>query len=165
MVKHWIFVTSPENYKVCEKYGVFGVDERYRTTCSQHVSAGDMVFFYITSPKRVFIGPWVVKSPCKHNPNHVAVKEWKSPERRQVKYVYIIDIEKYGEIGECRLNKVIKDLLFITNKRLEPSGGYTDHFQFSIISIRVEDFCRLLNCVIAEAKSEQESTKSLLFLC
>ncbi|MEM4440175.1 MAG: hypothetical protein QW764_02235 [Desulfurococcaceae archaeon] len=164
MIKHWIFVTIPENYKVCEKYGVFGVDKRYEITCSKHISAGDMVFFYITSPKRVFIGPWVVKGPCKFNPNHVAVKEWKSP-KSQVKYEYIIDIEKYGEIGECELNEVYEDLLFVTNKLCKPSGGYTDHFQFSIISIRVEDFCRLLNCVIAKTKSEQESTKSLSLLC
>ncbi|MEM1698174.1 MAG: EVE domain-containing protein [Thermofilaceae archaeon] len=77
LVKYWVFVTSPENYTVCKKCGVYGVDNRYRTTCSKHISAGDMFFFYITSPKRVFFGPWVVKSPCKHDPNHVAVKEWR----------------------------------------------------------------------------------------
>ena len=46
-MKHWIFSTSLSNYRVCEKYNVFGVDERYKITAQNHVNPDDLIFFYI----------------------------------------------------------------------------------------------------------------------
>lgn len=150
MPKHWIFVTSPQNYRVCVKYGAYGVDERYRVTAQEHLELGDLVFFYVTDEK-VFKGPWRIKDKGKYQPDHPAVKEWKPPGKQSnIKYVYIIPIEPLDQIKECPLEKVFDKLLFITNKRRGKRGGYSDHFQFSIISIREEDY----NTILANTSSK-----------
>ena len=154
-MKHWIFSSSLSNYKICLKYKVYGVDERYRITAQNHLSPGDLVFFYIKKTDQgkqvlkepIFTGPWKIKSPATYNPNHPAVKEWNPPNT----YLYIIPIEPLNEINVCELSKVFNKLLFITNRK-KSSGGYSDHFQFSIISIREEDYNTILNCITKRTK-------------
>jgi len=43
-------------------------------------------------------------------------------------------------IGAVNVDHVFNDLLFITNKAKAGGGGWQDHVQFSIISIREEDY-------------------------
>lgn len=144
-VKHWVFITSPENYRICEKFNVFGVDERYMVTCLHHISPGDLAFFYVTG-EQVFKGPWKVSRGCTHDPNHPAVSEWRKG-RQDRNYEYVIPLERCADFGTCDLWLVFDRLLFITN-RLKKKGRvkWSDQFQFSIISIREEDFHTLLEC-------------------
>jgi len=138
--KKWIFVTSPENFEVCCRYNVFGVDERYEVTATKNISEGDEVFFYITR-KRVFKGPWKVKKKGEYQYNHPAVIEWKPPN----KYFIVIELERSSQLISIPLTDELRDkLLFITNKK-KGSGGYSDSFQFSIISIRDEDYKTILS--------------------
>ena len=140
-MKHWIFSTSLSNYKICEKYNVFGVDERYRITAQNHINPGDLMFFYVKKSEQkkqvlkesIFIGPWRIRRAGTYDPNHPAVKEWSPPDT----YVYIISIEP--------IKLKVNELLFLTNrKRKGRGGGYSDHFQFSVISIREEDYNTIL---------------------
>jgi len=90
--RKWIFVTSPNNLKICLRYKVFGVDERYEITATRHISEGDEFFFYVKE-KQVFCGPWRVKKKGTYIPNHPAVREWSPPD----KYVIVIEIEPEEE--------------------------------------------------------------------
>jgi len=132
-------VTSPENYNICFKYRVYGVDERYKVTVEKHLEPGDMVIFYIKE-KKVFRGPWRVVNKGTYNPKHEAVNKWKP----SGKFIYVIPIEPANNLGECSLTNIFNDLLFLTNRK-KGKGGYSDHFQFSIISIREEDFNTIIN--------------------
>ncbi len=141
MVKHWIFVTKPKKYGVCSKYKVFGVDERYSITVLNHLEPGDLVFFYINK-YRIFEGPWKIVEMGIYDPLHKAVKEWEP----QNKYVYLIRLDyALDKIITCPLERVFDKLLFLTNRK-RGKGGYSGHFQFSIISIREEDYKTILTC-------------------
>lgn len=48
--------------------------------------------------------------------------------------------------GRVSIDKVFDKLLFITN-RGKGKGGESDHFQFSIISIRDKDFTLIYNSI------------------
>ena len=139
MSKKWIFVTTPENLRICLKYNVFGVDERYEITATEHISPGDYIFFY-TTRKMEFIGPFRIKQAGKYMENHPAIKEWKPKD----KYKIIIQLDRPQEITTTNLETVFNKLLFITNRGRGP-GGRSDHFQSSIISIREEDYKTILN--------------------
>ena len=150
IIMHWIFTTSPQNLVTCLRYCVFGVDnEKYGITAKNLVKPGDLLIFYVKSLgsgitnapskcQRVFLGPYRVRSGGSENPNHPAVSEW-DPRNR---YGIIIEIEKPNDIniGAVSINPILNDLYFITNKARSGHGGWQDHVQFSIISIREEDY-------------------------
>ncbi|MFP3280576.1 MAG: hypothetical protein RXO76_05895 [Vulcanisaeta sp.] len=80
----------------------------------------------------------MIKSPGTPNPKHSAVSEWDPAG----KFTVIIEFGKVPNdpIGAVNLDDVSNDLLFITNKAKTGRGGRQDHVQFSIISIREEDY-------------------------
>ncbi len=134
--RKWLFITSPRNFDVCLKYSVFGVDERYEVTATQLLSVGDKVFFYVTR-RRVFIGPWEIVQRGRYEEKHPAVHEWIPPG----KYRVIIRLKRLlDKLLEVPITSVFNELLFITNRK-----EYSDHFQFSIVSIRDEDYDLLYN--------------------
>ncbi len=90
-----------------------------------------------------FIGPFIVKSQGSNNPNHPAVNQW-TP---QGKFTVIIEFNHIANepVGAIHVYKVRNNLLFITNKARTGRGGWQDHMQFSIISIREEDYEQLMS--------------------
>ena len=48
-------------------------------------------------------------------------------------------------VGVVPVDKVLNNLLFITNKARTGRGGWQDHMQFSVISIREEDYEQLMS--------------------
>ncbi|MGC8543521.1 MAG: EVE domain-containing protein [Vulcanisaeta sp.] len=149
-VRHWVFTTSPQNLVTCLRHCVFGVDNaKYGITATRLVRPGDLVLFYVRSLRkggtpgapskcqRVFLGPYRVKNSGALNPNHPAVNQWSPPGQYQV----LIEIEKTTDkIGAVDVNALLNVLYFITNKARSGRGGWQDHMQFSIISIRGEDY-------------------------
>lgn len=140
----WIFVTSPKNAEVCFKYRVYGVSEdKYGYTALNHVKKGDLVFFYVTRC-RVFIGPWRVVDTPRIRPEHPAVREWRVHSKERAGYSVIVELDRCDSVVLTLGDTVLRELLFVTNKKGLDSGdvrgGWTDHFQFSIISIRDEDY-------------------------
>lgn len=63
-------------------------------------------------------------------------------------YDVIVELETEEQIYFVESKNVLDKLLFITNRQGlrggNARGGWTDHFQFSIISIRDEDFITLI---------------------
>jgi len=57
-------------------------------------------------------------------------------------FTVIIEFDKApnNPVGAVNVDHVFNDLLFITNKAKAGGGGWQDHVQFSIISIREEDY-------------------------
>jgi hypothetical protein len=153
-VRHWVFVTTPDNLVVCLKHGVFGVDpSKYGIAAQSLVRVDDLFFFYVRSQRGqktslqdcglTFIGPFIVKSQGSNNPNHPAVNQW-TP---QGKFTVIIEFKYVTNepVGVVPVDKVLNNLLFITNKARTGRGGWQDHMQFSIISIREEDYEQLMS--------------------
>ncbi|GAB6947746.1 hypothetical protein JCM16161A_18760 [Vulcanisaeta sp. JCM 16161] len=133
---------------------MFGVDnEKYGITTRKLVKPGDFVIFYVRSLRtsivntpskcqRVFLGPYRVRSSGILSPNHPAVNEWNSKNKFNV----VMEIGKGSDvIGAVDVNELLNDLLFITNKARTGRGGWQDHMQFSIISIREEDYGTIIN--------------------
>ncbi len=48
--RHWIVITTPENYKICLASGLWGVNRQTRTI--QDVRRGDIITFYIAGAKQ-----------------------------------------------------------------------------------------------------------------
>ena len=125
MVRHWVFVTTPDNLVVCLKHDVFGVDpSKYGITTQSLVRADDLFFFYVRSQRGkktslrgcglTFIGPFIVKSQGSNNPNHPAVNQW-TP---QGKFTVIIEFNHIANepVGAIHVYKVRNNLLFITKR-------------------------------------------------
>ncbi len=153
---HWVFTTSPQNLITCLRYCVFGVDdEKYGITAGGDlVKPGDLMIFYVRSLRvrivnapnkcqRVFLGPYRVRSSGLLRPDHPAVNEW-NPKN---KFNILIGIEKLNDIyiGAVGIDLVLNNPYFITNKARSGRGGWQDHMQFSIISIREEDYRAIIN--------------------
>jgi hypothetical protein len=47
-MRHWLLVTRPWNWRICETQGLFGLDDRYRTTLTRFVVPGDLTAIYVT---------------------------------------------------------------------------------------------------------------------
>lgn len=60
VVNYWIFVTSPENWKVTKEKNVLGYAERYTTTLSR-VHKGDKCLLYITGESAID-GEYIIDS-------------------------------------------------------------------------------------------------------
>ncbi len=53
MVRHWVFVTTPDNLVVCLKHGVFGVDpSKYGIAAQSLIRVDDLFFFLREVTKR-----------------------------------------------------------------------------------------------------------------
>jgi hypothetical protein len=46
-MRHWLFVTRPWNLRICESTGLFGLDNRYRTTAQRYIRPGDLAAVYV----------------------------------------------------------------------------------------------------------------------
>ncbi|MEM2550385.1 MAG: hypothetical protein QW689_08260, partial [Nitrososphaerota archaeon] len=62
MRRYWCISTSPENWEICKKYGIWGMDERYYVTLEKFLSDGYLAFVYVHVGKFVavikFVGSW-----------------------------------------------------------------------------------------------------------
>jgi len=47
-MRHWLLVTRPWNWQICQAKSLFGLDDRYRTTLLRFVSPGDLAAVYVT---------------------------------------------------------------------------------------------------------------------
>lgn len=108
------------------------MDERWKIAATKIISSGDHALFY---REKKFKGPWLIEEPGEYTPDHPAVKEL----RPSNVYKYIIPIRLVDKEMIRSIDKVFDKLLFLTNKK-RGRGGFSDHFQLSIISIRKEDY-------------------------
>jgi len=131
-MRYWVCVTSPDNWKICRSELKWGVEEEYLQTMKRLKKGEDMLIFYVSGDQE-FKGVFNV---AERGYYYDATPNWK--DKRGRLFPHRIKIEPIFEasvsIGAC-----FNDLLFITNRK-KGSGGWSDHFQFSMISIRQEDY-------------------------
>jgi hypothetical protein len=99
----------------------------------------------------LLLGPYIIISSGHRNPQHPAVREWAST--KGAKFDTIIEFkslenEDVGVRVRVFDQRLLNKLLFITNKARTGGGGWQDHLQFSIVSIREEDY----NTIISELR-------------
>ena len=62
MKRYWCISTSAENWDICKKYSVWGMDARYYVTLKKFLKEGDQAVVYIHGGKFVgvieFVGNW-----------------------------------------------------------------------------------------------------------
>jgi len=68
-MNYWIFVTSPENWKVTKEKNVLGYSERYSNTLSR-VHKGDKCLLYITGESAID-GKYVIDSEVYHDATRI----------------------------------------------------------------------------------------------
>ena len=124
---YWIFITSPENYKICVQEGLWGVQRTTRMI--KEVQPGDLVFFYIKDEKK-FAGPFVVTSKVFED------RTWVWPDKE---YPLRVTIRPYETYIEVPAGKIAPKLSFV--KRKDKWGS---HFQGEMRRITREDFKKIL---------------------
>ncbi|MEM3407071.1 MAG: EVE domain-containing protein [Candidatus Aenigmatarchaeota archaeon] len=126
---YWIVVTSPENFKICLKNGLWGVNRQIQTI--KRVKKGDILTFYIKD-WRQFKGIYYVDSD---HPYYDETRVW--PDKL---YPWRIRIRPVSQSGSIKANNIIKDLEFITNQ--SNWGAYS---QREMIKISYNDFQRIIS--------------------
>jgi len=108
-----------------------------------------LFFFYVRSARTGaskcelgFIGPYMVMGHYVSSPNNSTVNARKP----SGKFAVIIGFKNGNHsVGFVPMDSAFNALSFITNKARTGRGGWQDHVQFSIISIREEDYNTLLS--------------------
>ncbi len=96
----------------------------------------------------LLLGPYMIISSGYRNPQHPAVNEWESPKPGM--FDTIIEFKSLDNVGVRVFDQqLLNKLLFLTNKARTGKGGWQDHLQFSIVSIRDEDY----DTIIRELKA------------
>ena len=107
---YWIFITSPENYRICVQEGLWGV--QYATKMIKKTKPGDLAFFYIKREEK-FAGPFIITS----EPFEDHTQTWPDKE-----YPIRINIKPYKTHIEIPAKLAVPKLDFI--KRKEIWGAY-----------------------------------------
>lgn len=146
MKRYWCISTSPENWKICEKNNVWGMDARYFITLKKFVRAGDQAVVYTHGGKFVavveFIGHWLyseedigwTKGKRKFLfPYRIKLKIlYKAKNPPQISYSTIESENKAQWVNP----NFIDDITFIADK----GKTWNQYLQVSIIKITEEDF-------------------------
>jgi len=104
--KYWILITSEQNYEICVREGLWGVE--YAKRMIREMKPGDLVVFYIKG-KKIFAGPFIVTTEVYYEDR---VKIW--PDK---KYPWRIGIKPYRRYVEKNAEDVVKELKFIEDPK------------------------------------------------
>ncbi|MGQ4894455.1 MAG: EVE domain-containing protein [Candidatus Njordarchaeia archaeon] len=102
---YWLFITSPENFDICVRYGLWGVNTFKRMI--KEVKIGDLAFFYLKG-KFVFVGPFMVISNVFEDETQI----W--PDKL---YPLRIRIKPYGDYKIVNIREILENLRFIDDRR------------------------------------------------
>lgn|SRR5574341_418787 len=53
-MRHWMFLTHPDNWEKCIQHGLFGFDEEYAYTVEHFVRPGDQAMIYLAKQSAVW---------------------------------------------------------------------------------------------------------------
>jgi len=126
--KYWILITTEQNYKICVKEGLWGVEHAKRMI--KEMKPGDLVVFYIKG-KKIFAGPFIVTTEAYYEDR---VKIW--PDKT---YSWRIGIKLYKRYVEKNAEEVVEELEFIEDPK--KWGAY---LQGEIRRISKQDFKKLM---------------------
>jgi len=53
-MRHWMFLTHPDNWKKCLEYGLFGFDQEYAYTVEHYIHPGDQAMIYLAKQSAIW---------------------------------------------------------------------------------------------------------------
>ena len=133
--RHWIVITTPENYKICLASGLWGVNRQTRTI--QDVRRGDIITFYIAGAKQ-FSGVYRTAS----EPFFDGTPLW--PDKL---YPWRVRIEPLNQVGRIDALEINARLSFI-----EDPGHWGTFLQGEMKRASTADFKVLLGEMKRRAK-------------
>jgi HKD family nuclease/predicted RNA-binding protein len=101
--RHWVVITTPENYRICLAKGLWGVNRQTRTI--QEVRVGDIITFYIAGAKQ-FSGVYRATSEPFEGKNRI----W--PDKL---YPWRVKIEPLNQVGRINASDIRDRLPLIRN--------------------------------------------------
>lgn len=125
--KHWIVVTSPENFKICMANGLWGVERQKKSI--EEVAPGDAVTFYVKGDKN-FRGMYRVESRKFYDP---------TPMWPNKVYPWRVRINPTSQLSTMAAGSIASRLGFIKDPTV-----WGTYFQREMISIEKDDFLRIL---------------------
>lgn len=147
LMRYWCLSTSKENWEVCKKYSIWGVDYRYFVTLRDFVGEGDTAVVYTHGGEFVaivhFVGKmkedfthigWIKKGKPWVFPYRIGfriLKEGKVP----ISFSTVRSPENVEKAQVIQPNLIDK-LVFIADK----GKTWNQYVQVSMISIPQEDF-------------------------
>jgi len=153
MERYWCISTSPENWEICKKSNVWGMDARYLVTLKKFLNAGDLAVVYIhggkfvaiiefigeffyseedigwTKGKRRFLFPYRIKFKITHEADNPPT----------ISYSTVEDENKAKWVKP----NLIDDISFIADK----GKTWNQYLQVSIIRITEEDFNTICDAI------------------
>ena len=145
-MRHWCIVTSPENWEICKKHGLWGMDFRYFVTLEKYLQAGDRAAVYIHGGN--FVALVEFKGRYFFDEQHIGWKKAGEPclfpyrikfdviqeARTPIKISF--STEQNDEKAIWESTNFIDDIVFIADR----SKTWNQYVQVSILRITEEDF-------------------------
>ncbi|MCW3986538.1 MAG: EVE domain-containing protein [Candidatus Bathyarchaeota archaeon] len=153
-MRYWCISTSPDNWEICRKNSVWGMDARYYVTLKKFLESGDKAVVYTHGGKFVAVAEFVGKHYFSEEDigwtkgkrrflfpyriNLRIIHESKNPPRISFSTKEIEDKAKWIKPN------FIDDIVFIADK----GGTWNQYVQVSIIRITEEDFNTICKAVM-----------------
>lgn len=148
-MRYWCICTSLENWEICKKHKVWGMDARYFVTMEKFLKPGDKAVVYISKEQKFvaiveFIGRYFFDATnigwkkgereylFPYRIKFKIIYESKNPPK--ISYSTKIDDKSGRALWENK--NLIDDITFIADK----SETWNQYFQVSIIRLTEEDF-------------------------
>ncbi len=151
-MKYWCFVTSKNNWEICKKNSMWGVDFRYYLTMKNFVKMGDKAVVYTHGGN--FVAVVEITTDMKEVFNHIgwkkADKNYMFPYRTNFKIVKEGKVHiEFSTISEDEKAKVTKsnfidEIVFIADK----SKTWNQYLQVSMVNISEEDFNKISSSMV-----------------
>jgi len=152
-MRYWCISTSPQNWEICKKNKVWGMDARYFITFKKFLKSGDKAIVYNHGGK--FVAVIEFKGKFFHSTKDIGWKKGKNkflfPYR--IKFQTILEAQNPPQISystEELGNKAkwvkpnsIDEITFIADK----GKTWNQYLQVSIIRITKEDFNKLYTAI------------------
>lgn len=126
--KYWILITTEQNYEICVREGLWGV--QYAKNMIKQMKPGDLAVFYIKG-KKEFRGPFIITTKAYYEDK---TKIW--PDKT---YPWRIEIKPYRKYIEKNALQIVHQLEFI-----EDPNKWGTHLQGEIRQINKQDFRNIL---------------------
>lgn len=154
IMRYWCIVTSAENWEICRKNRVWGMDARYFVTLERFLTEGDKAIVYTHGGKFVAVVEFVEE--YFYSEEDIGWTKGKNrflfPYRVNFKLIYesknpphiSFSTEEINNKARWERHNFIDDIVFIADK----GRTWNQYLQVSILSITEEDFNTISKAII-----------------
>jgi len=144
-LRYWCLVTSRENWEICRRDKVWGMDFRYFITLERYIHPGDRAVVY--SHGGVFVAEVEISSEFYEDHSQIGWTKYGKPyafpyrvkfdiyRQGEAKVSFSTDEDAAGRSMHTRPN-LIDDIVFIADK----GRTWNQYLQVSVIALTEEDF-------------------------